>query len=157
MGLMDKLTAGIERFAEEADKAIDKGKTKVGEMQIELQMDGLAKKLGYLVFDFYRGREVDQDRRQKILDELSRLEDRLFQARAEAAARAEAEAARKAQQSAQTAQTGQPTWASSPASGDAGAETGGSARTDTAAAEEAPPADTAAADEAQSGSAHAGV
>lgn len=86
MGLMDKLTAGIGRVAEEADKAIDKGKAKVGEMQIEMQMDGLAKKLGYLVFDFYRGREVDQALRQKLLDDLSQLEDRLFQARAEAAA-----------------------------------------------------------------------
>jgi len=90
MGLMDRVAAGIERFAEEADKAIDKGKTKVGEMQIELQMDGLAKKLGYLVFDFYRGRQVDPARRQQLLDELSALEDKLLQVRAEAAARAEA-------------------------------------------------------------------
>jgi hypothetical protein len=104
MGLMDKLTAGIERVAEEADKAIDKGKAKVGEMQVELQMDGLAKKLGYLVFDFYRGREVDQALRQKILDDMSQLEEKLLQAKAEAAAKAEADAAFKAQQAAETAQ-----------------------------------------------------
>ncbi len=89
MGLMDKLTAGIERIAEETDKAIDKGKTKAGELQIEMQMDGLAKKLGYLVFDFYRGREVDQALRQKYLDDLSRHEDRLLQLKAEVAARTE--------------------------------------------------------------------
>jgi vacuolar-type H+-ATPase subunit H len=101
MGLIDKFTGGIERFAEEADKVIDKGKAKVGEMQTEMQMDGLAKKLGYLVFDFYRGREVDQAYRQKILDDMSVLEDKIFQARAEAAAKAADEAAFKAQQAAQ--------------------------------------------------------
>jgi hypothetical protein len=89
MGIMDKLTAGAERAAKEAEKAFEKGKTKVGELQIEMQMDGLAKKLGYLVFDFYRGREVDQAVRQRILDDLSRLEDQLLEARAEAAARAQ--------------------------------------------------------------------
>src|SRR4030067_3656022 len=92
MGVMDKLTAGAERAAKEAEKAFEKGKARVGELQIEMQMDGLAKKLGYIVFDFYRGREVDQARRQQILDELSGLEDQLVQARAEAGARAQAEA-----------------------------------------------------------------
>ncbi len=93
MGLMDKLAEGAERAAKEAEKAFDKGKTKVGELQVEMQMDGLAKKLGYLVFDFYRGRQVDQALRQKILDDLSRLEDQLLRARAEAAAKAQPEAA----------------------------------------------------------------
>ncbi|MFH0915600.1 MAG: hypothetical protein V1912_04045 [bacterium] len=97
MGLLDKLTAGAERAAKEAEKAFDKGKTKVGELQIEMQMDGQAKKLGYLVFDFYRGREVDQALRQKILDDLSRLEDQLFQTRDEAAAKAQARTAASAQ------------------------------------------------------------
>jgi len=96
MGLMDRLSAAAERAAEEAEKAFDKGKAKVGELQVEMQMDSLAKKLGYLVFDFYRGREVDQALRQKILDDLSRLEDQLLQAKAEAAAKAEAEKAAKA-------------------------------------------------------------
>jgi len=142
---MDKLAAGIERVAEEADKAIDKGKTKVGEMQIELQMDGLAKKLGYLVFDFYRGREVDAAQRQKLLDELSQLEDKLLQARAEAAAKAEAEAAQKAQQTAQAEQAAQPAWTPPPASGDAGTQATGSADVvvdaDTVAGEDVPLAD----------------
>jgi hypothetical protein len=103
MGLMDKLTAGIEKVAEGADKALDKGKSKVGEMQIEMQMDGLAKKLGYIVFDFYRGRQVDQDLRQRLLDDLSEHEDRLLQSRAETAAKAEADAALKAERAAQAA------------------------------------------------------
>ena len=94
MGLMDKLAEGAERAAKEAEKAFDKGKTKVGELQVEMQMDGLARKLGYLVFDFYRGRQVDQALRQKILDDLSRLEDQLLRARAEAAAKAQPEAAK---------------------------------------------------------------
>ena len=100
MGLMDRLTAGFERAAQEADKAFDKGKTKVGELQIEVQMDGLAKKLGYIVFDFYRGREIDQAARQKYLDDMAALEDRLLQSRAEAAAKKEAEAAARAQRAA---------------------------------------------------------
>lgn len=90
MSLFDKLSAGAERAAKEAEKALDKGKAKVGEIQIEMQMDGKAKKLGYLVFDFYRGRPVDQDERQGLLDDLSRLEDQLIQARAEAAAKTQA-------------------------------------------------------------------
>jgi hypothetical protein len=97
MGLMDKLGDGIEQAAHEIEKALDKGKTKVGELQIEMQMDGLAKKLGYLVFDFYRGRTVDQAVRQKVLDDLSRLEDQLLKVRAEAAAKAAAKAQAGAQ------------------------------------------------------------
>jgi hypothetical protein len=90
MGLMDKLTEGAERAAREAEKAFDKGKTKVGELQTEMQMDGLARKLGYLVFDFYRGRQVDQAYRQKILDDMSRLEDQLLRTRAQSEAKGEA-------------------------------------------------------------------
>ena len=101
MGLMDKFSAGVERAAQEADKAFEKGKAKVGELQTEMQMDGLAKKLGYLVFDFYRGREVDQVLRQKYLDDMTRLEDQLMQARAAAAARKQAEADARAAQAAQ--------------------------------------------------------
>ena len=93
MGLMDKLSAGIDRAAQEADKAFEKGRTKVGELQTEMQMDGLAKKLGYLVFDFYRGREVDQALRQKYLDDMAKLEDQLLQVKAAAKAKHEAEAA----------------------------------------------------------------
>jgi hypothetical protein len=127
MGLMDKLTAGAERAAKEAEKAFDKGKAKVGELQTEMQMDGLAKKLGYLVFDFYRGREVDQALRQKILDDLSRLEDQLIQARAEAAAKAQAEAATRTQGA-----------APQPAPGEAAQATSGTP-TDTAAEHSAQP------------------
>jgi hypothetical protein len=89
MGLMDKLAEGAERAAREAEKAFDKGKTKVGELQVEMQMDGLARKLGYLVFDFYRGRQVDQALRQRILDDMSRLEDQLLRNRSQAANEAE--------------------------------------------------------------------
>jgi|WetSurMetagenome_2_1015567.scaffolds.fasta_scaffold52897_3 hypothetical protein len=96
MGLMDKFSAGIERAAQEADKAFEKGKAKVGELQTEMQMDGLAKKLGYLVFDFYRGREVDQVLRQKYLDDMTHLEEQLAQQRAATAAKKEADAAARA-------------------------------------------------------------
>lgn len=96
MGFMDMVGDGIEQAAREIERALDKGKTKVNELQIEMQMDGLAKKLGYLVFDFYRGRTVDQAVRQKVLDDLSRLEDQLWKIRAEAATKAEAEARARA-------------------------------------------------------------
>lgn len=82
MDLKDKLAAGLERAAEEAEKALEKGKTKVAELQLELQMDTLAKKLGYVVFDFCRGRPVDQEYRQRLLDDLARLEDKLARLRA---------------------------------------------------------------------------
>ena len=101
MGLMDKFSAGIERAAQEADKAFEKCKAKVGELQTEMQMDSLAKKLGYLVFDFYRGREVDQVLRQKYLDDMTRLEDQLIQAREASAAKKQAEAEARAAQAAQ--------------------------------------------------------
>jgi hypothetical protein len=97
MGLMDKLTAGAERAAREAEKAFDKGKSKVGELQIEMQLDSSAKKLGYIVFDFYRGRQVDQAQRQKLLDEMSRLEDQLIKARSEAATKTQADTGAAAQ------------------------------------------------------------
>ena len=93
MGIMDELRDNLGQAAHEVEKAFDKGKTKVGELQIQMQMDGLAKKLGFLVFDFYRGRTVDQAVRQKLLDDLSRLEDQLLKIRAEAAAKAQAESA----------------------------------------------------------------
>ena len=96
MGFMDKVGDGLEQAAREIERALDKGKAKVGELQIEMQMDGQAKKLGYLVFDFYRGRAVDQTVRQKVLDDLSRLEDQLWKIRAEASAKAEADAQARA-------------------------------------------------------------
>jgi hypothetical protein len=101
---MDKFSAGIERAAQEADRAFEKGRAKVGELQTEMQMDSLAKKLGYLVFDFYRGREVDQVLRQKYLDDMTRLEDQLLQARSAAAARKQAEAEARAARAAQQTQ-----------------------------------------------------
>jgi hypothetical protein len=96
MTFMDKLGAGLEQAAREVEQALDRGKGKVGELQIEMQMDRLAKRLGYLVFDFYRGRPVDQAARQNVLDELSRLEDQLWKMRADAAAKAEADAQARA-------------------------------------------------------------
>lgn len=107
MGIMDKVGDGLEQAAREIEKALDKGKSKVGELQIEMQMDGLAKKLGYLVFDFYRGRAVDQVLRQKVLDDLSRLEDQLLKIRTEAAAKAEADTQAKAAGRERTAAGGQ--------------------------------------------------
>lgn len=90
MGWKDKITAGAERVAKEAEKTFDKGKMKAEELQIKLEMDSTAKKLGYLVFDFSRGREVDQAVRQQYLDDMAKMEDEIEQKRAEAAAKAQA-------------------------------------------------------------------
>jgi len=96
MGLREKLSKGFKRAGEEAKEALDKGKLKVEEMQLEMKMDGLAKKLGFLAFDAHRGRQVDEALRTKYLDELTQLEEQVEKLKAEAAAKAEAEAAAKA-------------------------------------------------------------
>jgi hypothetical protein len=96
MGWKDTLKKGFKRAGEEAKDALDKGKSKVEELQTEMQMDGLAKKLGYLTFDAHRGRQVDEALRTKYLADLSHLEDQLEKAKAEAAAKAEAEKAARA-------------------------------------------------------------
>jgi len=96
MGFKETMQKAFKRAGKEAKGALDKGKMKVGELQTEMQMDGLAKKLGYLAFDSHRGRQVDEALRQKYLNDMAQLEDQLAQAKAEAAAKAEAEAAAKA-------------------------------------------------------------
>ena len=77
MGILDRLTEGAEKVAKQAEKALEQGKTKVEGLQFERQMDGLAKKLGYLELDAFRGREVDAAARQSYLDELAGLEDQI--------------------------------------------------------------------------------
>lgn len=95
MGWKETISTGLRRFGEEAEKALDKGKTKVGELQTEMQMDGLAKKLGYLTFDAHRGRAVDEAARVKLLMDLTHLEEALQKAKAEAAAKTAADKAAK--------------------------------------------------------------
>lgn len=90
MGWKEKLGKGVKKVGEEAKEALDKGKSKVEELQTEMQMDGLAKKLGYLAFDAHRGRQVDEALRTKYLEDLSKLEEQLAQAKAEAAEKAAA-------------------------------------------------------------------
>ena len=87
MGLLDRVNAGAERAAMEAWKAFDKGKAKAAELQLEMRMDAAAKRLGYLVLDEHRGRLTDGQARQRMLDDLARLEDEMAKLRAETAAR----------------------------------------------------------------------
>jgi hypothetical protein len=93
MAFKDMLRKGFARASEEAKEALDKGKMKVGEMQLEMKLDGLAKKLGHLVFDAHRGRQVDEALRAKYLEDMAQLEDQIAQIKAEAAAKAEADTA----------------------------------------------------------------
>ena len=87
MGLLDKVNAGAERAAMEAGKALDKGKGKAAELQLERRMDAAAKKLGYLVFDEHRGRSTDDQARHPLLDDLAGLEEEMAKLRAETAAK----------------------------------------------------------------------
>jgi hypothetical protein len=87
MGLADKVNAGAKRAATEAGKALDKGKGKGTELQLERRMDGAAKKLGYLVFDAHRGRPIDDQARQQLLDDLGDLEEQREKVRAETMAK----------------------------------------------------------------------
>jgi hypothetical protein len=88
MAWRDTISAGLRRLGDEAEKALDKSKSKVGELQTELQMDSLARKLGYLTFDAHRGRKVDEPSRVKLLMDLTHLEDVLQKTKSEAAAKA---------------------------------------------------------------------
>jgi hypothetical protein len=95
MGWKDTFTEGLHRVSEEAERVFDKGKSKVEELQTEMHMDGLARKLGYLSYDAHRGRKVDEATRVRLLMDLTRLEDTLEEARKDAAAKAAAERSAK--------------------------------------------------------------
>ena len=90
MTFKDKLGNAFRRAGEEANKALDKGKLKAQEMQLEMKLDGAAKKLGHLVFDAHRGRQVDDALRLTYLQEMTELEEQITKVKAEAAAKAEA-------------------------------------------------------------------
>lgn len=93
MGFFDRLSEGAEKVAKQAEKALEQGKTKVEELQLERQMDGLAKKIGYMEYDGFRGREVDSAIRQSYLDEMVGLEEQIAQTKAPAEADTAAQAA----------------------------------------------------------------
>lgn len=80
MGIMDQLREGVDTVAREAQKAIEQGKGKVEELQLERQMDAAARKLGYLELDRSRGRAADETVRQDLLQQLATLEDQLVAA-----------------------------------------------------------------------------
>lgn len=75
MGLLEELSGGAEKVAKEAEKAFGQVKVKVEQLQVERQMDVVARKLGYMALDEYRGRPADPAERQRLLEELGRLED----------------------------------------------------------------------------------
>lgn|GEM_PF-1530712 len=93
MGLMDELGEGVATIAREVQKAIEQGKGKVEELQIERQMDAAARKLGYLEFDRSRGRAADETVRQDLIQQLVTLEEKLEAAKNARKAAEEAAAA----------------------------------------------------------------
>jgi hypothetical protein len=92
MSFLDKVNAGAERTAMEAEKAFDKGKAKAAELRLKRRMDAAAKKLGYLVFDEHRDRPTDDKARRGLLDDLAGLEEDMATLRAETAAKVAARA-----------------------------------------------------------------
>lgn len=92
MSWRDRLTSGADRVAKEAEKAFEQGKTKVEQVQLERQMDAAARKLGYLEYDAYLGRETGTGDRQSLLEEMASLEQQIARAAEAKAAEEEAEA-----------------------------------------------------------------
>jgi hypothetical protein len=93
MGFQETLTEGAAKVAKGAEKAFDQVKAKIEELQLERQMDGLARKLGYIEYDGFKGRSVDAAVRQSYLDEMAGLEDQITQLKMAAQAAAAAEPA----------------------------------------------------------------
>lgn len=92
MGLFDKLSSGLDRVAQEAEKAVEQGRSKVEELQVERQMDQVARRLGYLEYEAHKaGSAPDATKRSELLEELRSLEGQLAEAREKV--RAEAESA----------------------------------------------------------------
>ncbi len=95
MELKETMSKSAKKVREEAGKAYDFSKNKAEQIQAEMKMDGLAKKLGYMTFDTHRGREVDEEVRTKLLAEFTGVEAKYEALKAEAMARAEAAKAAK--------------------------------------------------------------
>lgn len=77
MSLTDKLSDGLETIAQQAQKALEQGKVRVEQLQVERRMDTVARRLGYMEFDAHRGRSVDQKAKDELLEELVELEEEL--------------------------------------------------------------------------------
>lgn len=101
----DTMSKSMKKVSDGASKAYDVSKNKAEQMQIEMKMDGLAKKLGYMAFDAHRGREVDEEARIKLLADFEELEAGLDKLKADAAARAEAAKAAKEEEAAAEEET----------------------------------------------------
>jgi len=108
MAWKETMSKSVKKVQEEAGKVYEKGKSKAEQLQTEMKMDGLAKKLGYLTFDAHRGREVDADARTKLLSELTELEEALEKAKAEAEEKAAAQKAEEEAKAAKEAKEAKP-------------------------------------------------
>ncbi len=106
MGLMDDLTGALEKISTEAEKALNQGKAKVGQLQLERQMDAAARKVGYMELDRYRGRPVDDSARAELIYQMAGLEDQIAASQA-----APAEETKTAEQTATPAEPAEPTQA----------------------------------------------
>lgn len=91
----ETVSKGAKKVGEGAGKAYDFSKNKAEQIQAEMKMDALAKKLGYMTFDAHRGREVSEESRTKLLADFTAAEAKYEELKAEAAARHEAAKAAK--------------------------------------------------------------
>jgi hypothetical protein len=88
MGLTDRLSDGLETIAQQAQKALEQGRVRVEQLQVERQMDAVARRLGYLEFDAAQGRTVDEEAKGRLLRELAELEQELHSSMQPASAEA---------------------------------------------------------------------
>lgn len=81
MGWKDKLNRTADKVAKQTGKAVEQGRGKLEEVQVERQMDAAARKVGYMAYDSFQGREVDAQEREQLLAEIASLEEQLEEAR----------------------------------------------------------------------------
>lgn len=81
MGWKDKLNQTADKVVKQTGRAVEQGRGKLEEVQVERQMDAAARKVGYMAYDSFQGREVDAQKRQELLDEIASLEEQLEEAR----------------------------------------------------------------------------
>jgi hypothetical protein len=85
VSILDDISETADEMVRQAGKALDQVKSRVEALQTKAQMDVAARKLGYLEFERYRGRGLDEVAHRRVLDEMEALDNQLIQLRAELA------------------------------------------------------------------------
>jgi hypothetical protein len=83
VSILDDISETADEVVRQAGKALDQMKSRVEALQAKAQMDVAARKLGYLEFERYRDRPLDEVAHRRVRDEMEMLDDQLIQLRAE--------------------------------------------------------------------------